>query len=263
MKYSLCTDLLYLEIGPTGPIFSDTNKLLAGMELAKKTGFGAMEFWDWDGRDWKALLKKKQELGLELSAICAKDRGTLADPSTHEQAVKGLAETIEVAKEFACPNIIIVANNMEGFTREESHKNIVEGLKKLAPLAEQAGVTLILEPIVGSYFMDSAEPFAMIEEVGSQNLKLLYDVFHYQIMEGNVTSVIKNNVDKIGHIHVAGAPDRHEIFDGELNYDYIIKSIAESGYQGYVALEYLPTMDKEESVTKCREVLMNAGKEDR
>lgn len=262
MKYSLCTDLLYLEIGPTGPVFSDTGKLLDGMDLAKKTGFKAVEFWDWDGRDWKALLAKKQELGLEMSAICAKDRGTLADPATHGKAVKGLEETIEVAKQFACPNIIIVANNMEGFDQEESHRNIIAGLKKLAPIAEQAGVTLILEPIVGSYFTDSKEPFDMIEEVGSPNLKLLYDVFHYQIMEGNVTAVIKKNVDKIGHIHVAGAPDRHEIFDGELNYDYIIKSIAESGYKGYVALEYLPTMDKEESVARCKEVLEQAVRED-
>lgn len=253
MKCSLCIDLMYLEFGPTGPIFSDTKKLLAGMELAKKVGYTAVEFWDWDTRDYKALLEKKEALGLEVTAICAKSRGKLADPSTHGAAVEGMKETIEVAKQFHCPNIIIVADKMPGFTKEESHRNIIDGLMLLAPLAEEGGVTLILEPIVGSYFTDSAEPFEMIEAVGSKNLKVLYDIFHYQAMEGNIVSTIRNNVDKIGHIHAAGAPDRHEIFDGELNYQYIIKAIEDCGYNGYFGIEYVPTMDKETSARMTRE----------
>ena len=255
MNYSLCIDLLYLEIGPQGPIFSNTEKLLAGMELAKKTGFKAVEFWDWDTRDWKTLLEKKRELELDVVAICAKDRGTLADHTTHDKAVAGMKETIKVAKAFECPNIIIVANNLNGFNRDESHNNIVAGLKLLAPLAEEAGVTLVLEPIVGSYFNDSAEPFQMIEEVGSNNLKLLYDIFHYQILEGNITSTIKKYADKIGHIHAAGVPERHEITGGELNYRYIIKAILDSEYKGYFGLEYLPTMDKEVSILQCKELI--------
>lgn len=262
MKCSLCIDLLYLEIGPTGPVFADTKKLLAGMELAKKTGYETVEFWDWDTRDYKALLEKKKALGLEVSAICAKNRGTLADPATHGAAVQGMKETIAVAKLFDCPNIIIVANNMPGFSKEESHKNIVDGLKLLAPLAEDAGVTLILEPIEGSYFTDSAEPFAMIEEVGSDALKLLYDIFHYQRMEGNIVETIKRHVDKIGHIHAAGAPDRHELTDGELDYTYIIKAIAHSGYEGYFGVEYMPSMDKETSVDETRIFIENALKEE-
>ncbi|SCP98572.1 sugar phosphate isomerase/epimerase family protein [Anaerobium acetethylicum] len=258
MKYCLCIDLLYLELGPAGPVFSDTTKLLAGMELAKKTGYKAVEFWDWDTRDWKALVQKKQELGLEVSAICAKDRGTLADASTHDKAVQGMKETIEAAKQFECKNIIIVANAMKEVGREESHKNIVEGMKKLVPLAEEAGVTLILEPIVGSYFTDSAEPFAMLEEVDSENVKLLYDIFHYQTMEGNVIPAIKKNLDKIGHIHAAGCPERHEITDGELNYDYIIREIKKMGYDKYFGIEYLPTKDKEVSVIECKELIENA-----
>ena len=100
VKCSLCIDLLYLEIGEHGPIFSDTEKLLAGMELAKKTGYQAVEFWDWAGRDYERLIAKKQELGLDVVAICARDRGTLIDPSTYDKAVEGLKETIEVAKKF-------------------------------------------------------------------------------------------------------------------------------------------------------------------
>lgn len=255
MKCSLCIDLPYLEIGPTGPVFADTKKLLDGMELAKRTGYDAVEFWDWDTRDYRALMEKKKALGLDVVAICAKNRGTLADPATHGAAVEGMKETIEVARMFDCPNIIIVANKMPGFSREESHKNIVDGLKLLAPLAEVAGVTLILEPIEGSYFTDSAEPFEMLEEVGSDALKLLYDIFHYQRMEGNIVETIKRHVDQIGHIHAAGAPDRHEITDGELDYTYIIKAIEDSGYEGYFGIEYMPSMDREKSVRMTREFL--------
>lgn len=254
MKYSLCLDLLYLEVTPNGPVFANTEKLLAGMQLAKDTGFDTVEFWDWANKDVTALLAKKKELGLNVSSICAKDRGTLADATTHEMAIEGLKQTISVAKQFDCNMIIVTAQTVPGISREESHKNIVDGLKKLAAVAEEAGVTLILEPILGSYFKDSAEPFEMIDKVGSENLKLLYDLFHYQLMEGNIVNTIKNNLDKIGHIHIASTPDRTEITDGELNYDYLLKAIKNMGYEKYVALEYRPTIDKKESLLNCRKL---------
>lgn len=252
MKISLCIDLLYLEITSTGPIFSDTNKLLAGMELAKKTGYNAVEFWDWDTRDYQALLNKKQELGLSVTAICAKNRGTLVDAKTHDHAIEGLKETIAVAKAFECPNIIITAEANAAYSRPQSHDNIVRALKLMAPLAEAAGVTLILEPITGSYFIDSKEPFEILDEVGTAHVKLLYDIFHYQNMEGNIVTTIRQNLDKIGHIHTASIPDRTEIFDGELNYSYIIKAIEAAGFAGYFGIEYRPTMDKEVSIQKTR-----------
>lgn len=256
MKYSLCIDLLYLEITEHGPVFSDTEKLLAGMELAKKTGYKAVEFWDWATRDYEKLIAKKQELGLDVAAICAKDRGTLTDPSTFEKAVQGLKESIEAAKRFDCPNIIITADPNPSQDRRTSHKNIVEGLKLLAPLAEEADIMLVLEPISGaSYFTDSKEAFEVLKEVGSSHVKLLYDIFHYQLMEGNIVNTIKENVDLIGHLHAASAPARFEITDGELNYEYILKEIKASGYDRYFGIEYLPTTDKETSVTACKELI--------
>lgn len=261
MKYSLCIDLLYLEIGEHGPVFSNTEKLLAGMELAKKTGYSAVEFWDWYGRDYEKLLTKKKELNLAVSAMCAKDRGGLTRLSEYEKMEQGLKETIEVAKAFDCPNIIITANPDPDQDRETSHKNIVENLKKLAPLAEAANVMLVLEPISGSsYFTDSKEAFEVLKEVGSDNVKLLYDIFHYQLMEGNIVNVIRENVDLIGHVHAASTPGRNEITDGELNYTYILKNLKEAGYERWFGIEYLPTTDKESSVTVCKELIENAIK---
>lgn len=258
MKASLCIDLLYLEIGPTGPVFSDTNKLLAGMELAKETGYDTVEFWDWYGRDWEKLLAKKQELGLTVSAICSKDRANLDDPSQREKALAGLKETIEVAKKFDCPNIIVTAGGFDAGDHTAKKAAIVEGLKEMAPLAEAAGLTLILEPISGEYFTDSAEPFDILKEVGSPNVKLLYDIFHYQVMEGNIIETATKNIDLIGHFHAAGVPGRCEITMGELDYTNIIKAIASTSYDGYFGFEYLPRMEKKQSVTACKELFDKA-----
>lgn len=259
MKYSVCVDLLYLEITPNGPVFADTQKILAGMELAKKTGFDCVEFWDWANKDVEALLAKQKELGLTVTSLCAKDRGTVADPATHEKALKGLEETIAVAKRFGCNTIIVTADEMPGFSREESHKNIVAALKAQAALAEREDVTLILEPIyfpAPGFFRDLAEPLKVIEEVGSDHLKLLYDVFHYQLMEGNIANTLRKHLDKIGHIHVAAAPDRTEITDGELNYSYILKLLEQLNYDKYVTLEYMPTMEKEASLLACKKIFI-------
>lgn len=258
MKYTLCVDLLYLEIGPRGPVFADTDKIIEGMKLAKQTGFDTVEFWDWDNKDLDRIIAEQKDLGLTISSICAKDRGTLADPSTHEKAVKGLEETVEAAKKLGCSKIIVTADTMEGFGREESHRNIVEGLKKLAAVAESADMTLILEPIWSpfpGFFKDSAEPFAVIDEVGSSHLKLLYDIFHYQLMEGNILNTLKNHIDSIGHIHIAAAPNRSEITGGELNYPVILDSIRRLGFEGYVGLEYMPTMEKAQSLKESRALL--------
>ena len=255
MKYGLCTDLFYLEIGPTGPVFSDTNKLLQGMDLAKKVGLDTVEFWDWFGRDWEALLAKKNEYGLTVSAICAKDRGNLDDPSKREVALAGLKETIEVAKKFDCPNIIVTAGEDAGVDRAKAKESIIAGLKEMAPLAEEAGVMLVLEPISGGYFVDSAEPFSIIEEVGSPAVKLLYDIFHYQVMEGNIIATLKANIDKVGHIHAACVPGRNEITKGELNYTEVFRAIRDMGYDRWIGLEYLPTMEKEASIRACMELM--------
>ena len=258
MKYTVCVDLLYLEIGPRGPVFADTDKIIEGMKQAKAAGFDTVEFWDWTNKDVERIAQVQKELGLSISSICAKDRGTLADPSTHECAVKGLEETIEVAKKLGCSKIIVTADEIPGFDREESHKNIVEGFKKMAPIAEAADVTLILEPIWSpfpGFFRDSEEPFKVIEEVGSNNLKLLYDIFHYQLMEGNILNTLKNHINEIGHIHIASAPDRTEITDGELDYACILKAIKALDFDGYVGLEYMPTMDKAESLKTCKAFL--------
>ena len=88
----------------------------------------------------------------------------------------------------------------------------------------------------------------MLKEVNSDNVKMLFDIYHMQIMTGNVTAFIKENIDYIGHFHVAGVPGRQEPIDNELNYRFIVKEIEKTGYKGAIGLEYWPSMDHEESL---------------
>jgi hydroxypyruvate isomerase len=96
----------------------------------------------------------------------------------------------------------------------------------------------------------SKEAFAIVETVGSANVKVLYDVYHMQIMEGNLISTIKNHYDLIGHYHIAGVPGRHEPLDTEVNYPSVFDAIAQTGYDGYIGLEYGPSIDPEESLRR-------------
>ena len=255
MKLSVCLDLLYLKITQNGPVWASTDNLIEGMELAKKAGYTSVEFWNWYEHDMSRLVAKKDELDLSISAICAKDRGLIQDPAMHQKSLESLIESIEAANILGCPNIIITVQPDKKFSREETFENSVKAMKMFAPYAEDAGVTLILEPISGGYFIDSEEPFRMIDAVDSPSIKLLYDIFHYQIMEGNIVNTIHDHLDKIGHLHAAGAPTRTEITNSEINYGFICKSIEDMGYSDYFALEYLCFGDKSDSLTASRNYL--------
>lgn len=97
--------------------------------------------------------------------------------------------------------------------------------------------------------------FDILKEVGSDRIKLLFDVYHMQIMEGNIISNIKENIDLIGHFHSAGVPGRHELYSGELNYKNIITAINDSGYKGHFGLEYWPSMDDLKSLRQTKKFL--------
>ena len=140
--------------------------------------------------------------------------------------------------------------------------NAVEGLREAAPLLEQAGMTAVVEVLNtyvnhAGYFLyyvrDAAE---MIDRVGSPNVKILFDIYHVQIMEGNLISQIRSNIDRVGHFHIGDVPGRHEPGTGEINYRNVFKAIYDLGdrYQGYAALEYSPLAPLEENLKAMREL---------
>lgn len=257
MNYSIVLDIMYLKFGPTGPVWPDTELLMEAMDFVKENRFDAVEFWDWHTRDIKALKEKLDANGQTLVSICCKDRQIFGDPDARDTLIDNFRQTVEAAHYLGCKNIII-ANPAckEGMSFEDTRAEVVAALKELAPIAESGDVTIILEPVSGgAFFKDSALPFAILDEVGSPNVKLLYDCYHYQAMEGNICNTIKNNLDKIGHIHIAGCPMRCELGVGELDCRYVLNYIKELGYTGYVGVEFPTRQDREGQVARSRALL--------
>jgi hydroxypyruvate isomerase len=148
------------------------------------------------------------------------------------------------------PNTIVFWGNREGLADAEGAANCIAGLKRLAPLAERHGVTVLFEILNskvdhGDYQFDHmAYGLEVVKAVGSPRLKILYDIYHAQIMEGDVIRTIREHIASIGHFHTGGVPGRHEIDGGqELNYGAICAAIADAGFTGFVGQEFVPTRD--------------------
>lgn len=235
------------------------------IEEVKKVGATAFEFWGRGGKDFDAIAKKKDELGLEVAAFSCDTGGALVANGSKDKFVPALKDSIAAAKKLACKRMIVtVGQEIKGVERADQHKNIAEALKAGAPAVEEAGITLCLEPLnvlinhKGYYLATSDEGFQIIDEVGSPNVLLLFDIYHQQITEGNVIRNATNNVKKIGHYHVADVPGRHEPGTGEINYFNVFRAIAKAGYTGFLGLEMWPTGDHAETVKATMKVFDDA-----
>ncbi|MCW3098481.1 MAG: hydroxypyruvate isomerase [Chthonomonadaceae bacterium] len=162
---------------------------------------------------------------------------------------------------FWGPNIITFSGNRRGLTDAQGMDNCVAGLKRIAQLAERHKVTVCMELLNSKhdhkdYQCDhTAWGVEVCKRVGSDRIKLLYDIYHMQIMEGDVISCIHENIEHIAHFHTGGVPGRHEIDDTqELNYGSVCKAIAASGFQGFVAHEFLPTHDPMKSLRQAVQI---------
>jgi hydroxypyruvate isomerase len=138
---------------------------------------------------------------------------------------------------------------------------LVEGLRQAAPLLETAGIKLVIEPLnekvdhPGYYLVHSAEAFEVVDEVASPNVKVVFDIYHQQISEGNLIPNIVANIDKIGHFHAAGQPGRNELGSGEINYAEVFAAIKRTPFQGFVGLEYWPKRDPADGLREAMDLL--------
>lgn len=198
-----------------------------------------------------------RELGLKISLVSGGHgfRNGPCDPKNSETVINGLKKGIDLAAEIGTKSVITFTGmKYKDMDPEKAAKLCVETWKKVMPHAEKKGITLVLEhlnsrdgshPMKGhpSYFGDDVDFCAdLVNKVGSKNFKLLFDVYHVQVMNGDVIRRIKQYKDIIGHYHTAGCPGRGEIDDTqEINYPPILKTILDTGYEGYVAQEFIPT----------------------
>ncbi len=244
MKISVCIDAVMGGMKPEESI----RKL-------KEIEAEAFEFWAWWGKDLDAMKEAIDETGLVPVAMCTKFV-SLTDSSCRKEYIEGLKESIEAAKKIGCTRLISQVGADTGASREVQHTSLVRGLVEAAPYLEESGITLVAEPLntkinhKGYYLWSAKEAFEIIDEVDSPNVKLLYDIYHQQIMDGDIIRNVTENIDKIAHLHAAGNPGRHELDEGELNYHYIFDAIDKAGYTGYAGLEYSPIQSWEIGVKK-------------
>lgn len=165
----------------------------------------------------------------------------------HDKIVEFMERTLPAVAEFGAPNVICFSGNRKGLDDEKGLENCAVGLKRIAPLAERHKVTVIMELLNSKrshkdYQCDLSKwGVELVRRVGSERFKLLYDIFHMQIMEGDVCDTIKENYQCFGHYHTGGVPGRGEIDDTqELNYPRIMRTIVETGFKGFVAQEFVP-----------------------
>jgi hydroxypyruvate isomerase len=180
---------------------------------------------------------------------------SLIDKKDRKKILDGIEEIIGHAKKIGCKRLISGSGNrVAGLKKEKAVENMVETLSLVADVCEKHGVTIILEPFNTKvdhpdYFLDDPETaLHVLKRVNHGNVRMLFDIYHMQIMAGNVTAFIRENIEYIGHFHAAGVPGRHEPFAGELNYRYVAGEIDKTGYDGCIGLEYWPTMGHEESL---------------
>src|SRR5579864_8569118 len=179
----------------------------------------------------------------------------------HAAIEQGFRDNIPRAAKAGVPNVITFSGNRGGMSDEEGARNTVAGLNRVKKIAEDHGVTICLELLNSKvnhpdYMCDhTAWGVRVAQEVNSPNVKLLYDIYHMQIMEGDLIETIRGNIQWIGHFHTGGVPGRHELNGTqEIQWDGVMRAIAEAGFRGYVAHEFLPTADALVSLRKAADL---------
>ncbi len=210
-------------------------------------------------RDWETV----REHGLVCSMGYATERRDFLtngfnNRASHAMLLRELEQTIPLAAKHAVPNLIAMFGNREGRSDVEAIASCIDGLKRIAPLAEEHGVTVCVELLNSKVdhrdYQGDHTSFGVevMQGVASPRVKLLYDIYHMQIMEGDVIRTIRENLGHIGHFHTGGVPGRHELDDTqEINWRGVASAIADTGFSGYLAHEFVPTQSPLVSLRKA------------
>ena len=215
---------------------------------AAALGFPAVEFWPYEGKDIDATIRLCDELNLAISQFTAWGfTPGMNDPKNHDKLVKKIEESCQVAKRLNCKKMCVVGgNDIKGMSQEQMHENIITGLKKVAPIAEEHQVMLILEPMnirvdhKGHCLYGSPAAVRICREVNSPMVKINWDLYHMHISEGDLCGHLKEGWDQVGYLQLADHPGRHEPGTGEIHYNRVLKQAYDLGYRDYVGLECNP-----------------------
>jgi len=244
IKQSICSGCL----GRSGLDREQIAKLLVEMGLVGRDLMGPAE--------WPVL----KQYGLVATMVpgAGSIKNGLNNKAMHPKFMEEFKTNIKAAAEYKWPNVITMAGDRAGIGDAEGMDNCQTILKEAVKIAEDAGVTICMEMLNSKvnhpgYMCDHyVWAFELCKRVNSPRFKMLFDIYHMQIMDGDLIATIKKNIQWIGHFHTAGVPGRHELDENqEIYYPAVMKAIVETGYQGYVAHEYSPTRNAFESLIQA------------
>lgn len=227
----------------------NTVPLPDAIHAAANAGFDAVEChwpYEYNARDVNAALKETNLKMLGLNTVRgdvkAGENGLSALPGREKDARLAIDQAIAYAQQIDCQNIHVMAGFASG---QDAETAFIGNLKYASQLAAQAGQTILIEPLntfdaPGYFLVGSRHARRIIEAVGAENVKLMFDCYHLQIMEGDLSRSIRANLDIIGHIQFAGVPSRGRPDDGEVNFAHLFSHIAECGYHNPLGAEYKP-----------------------
>ena len=231
------------------------------LEIVAAAGYQGIEltgqFQKWSQEDRKRILGQMASLKLVVDSMSGVKAG-FANPNESSSFMTQLAAQLSSAKDLGCPQIILLSGKqVDGMPRQVQHSTAVENLKRAADLAAKSNIEIVIEPIDPlenpSIFLTTvSEGFEIVREVGSSNVKVLYDFYHEQRAFGNLIEKLEKNIELVGLVHIADVPGRHEPGTGEIDYRSIYRKLAELKYNRFITMEYYPTEDPIASLKKSR-----------
>lgn len=238
-------------------------------KAAAEAGFTAVEFlfpYEYSKSDLIAALEGNG-LSVVLHNLPAGDwaggeRGIACHPDRTAEFRAGVEDAIEYATALDCPQVNCLAGILPaGVTADAARSTLIENLRYAAEKLEAAGIGLLLEPVnsrdIPGFFVDrSSMALEIISATDSRNLKLQYDIYHSQVMEGDLANTMERELSRIGHIQLADNPGRHEPGTGEINYPYLFRRLDELGYNGWIGCEYKPKTTAAEGLSWVRPYLV-------
>jgi len=244
------------------------------LEKVAEAGFRAVElvgeYATWSDAEFCRYNAKRRELGIIVdctaSAMVAPGRArhNAADPCQLEAFLDDVRTELRMMERIDCAEMIVMAGDVvPGLAPKVQHDSCVEALGRAAELAAGQGVTILLENVDleenPDYLARSVDDaFQIISDVDHPRVKLCYDIYHAQVSGGNLIARLERNMERVGKVHVADVPGDHEPGTGEINFPNIYRRLAELGYDGYVAMEFLPTGDEVATLARAREMALLA-----
>lgn len=236
MKLAACIEWLFAD---------ETDDIAERVRLAANAGMAGVEFHLWRNKDLGAIERALGDTGLPLTSFVVEPRRSLVAPAEHGEFLAALQETLPQAQRLKCPYLVIAS----GFTladtpRQAQHDAIVSVLREAAKRAEDAGVTLILEPLndkidhPGMYLVSVREGLDIVDEVASANLKLIFDAYHSAVMGDNPADVLAGRMKSVAHVQVADNPGRGAPGTGQIDFAALSRALDDNGYKGAIGLEF-------------------------